>query len=85
MYTLEGLIPGTNGKVYVTVKCHICDSFGYYKSHSPKENGQLYVEARKNLWWHLILDFSEDQMGKTYIMIVTHKMRRMPMTLTTMF
>ena len=48
MHSQKALVPGTNDKMYATIKCHGCDRFDHYRSHCPEENGQqnLNLEER---------------------------------------
>ena len=36
MYSQDGVVPGTNKKVYLQIKFHGCGAFGHYLSHCPE-------------------------------------------------
>ena len=46
MYSQDGIVPGTNDKVYSQINCHGCGAFGYYLLYCPETEGQQNLNLK---------------------------------------
>ena len=46
MYSHETLVPGNNGKVHPTIKCHGCGKHGHCLTNCPEDNGNQHLNLK---------------------------------------